>query len=216
MSRIFASFASLPRAAKWGLSAACIVAVYFLVLEPVLDRTNEFASRADVLERNLTRMSRVSSPDSEDGALLESTTRAFGKPHLPTDSAAKAGAIQRVVDDVLSQHKVTDNTMTEKSGSLTGDYTTTLAGGIPGRIERYIVEFSFEATQETVVAVLADLEQSPAVSAVSRVKIDRAGVYSRDNSGEDPTTPQLVRATISAESWVFLPAKAGETSGGTD
>ncbi|GEM_PF-855629 len=212
MSKLTDAIGSIPRAAKWGIAAACAFGLYFLVIERVIDRTNFYALRADKLDSNLQRVTDLESPDSVDGALLLVGRRTYGVPQLPTDSAARPEAIHRVVDEVLEEHGIDDRTKTEKSLTLTADRLSELTLG-EGRVERYIVEVSFEATQETVARVIADLEQSPVITVISRVKIDRVTAYA---GTREPTTansgPKLVRAAIAAETWVRV--RGGSGNGG--
>ncbi|MCC6321655.1 MAG: hypothetical protein IT438_09515 [Phycisphaerales bacterium] len=209
MSQLLASFSALPRSAKWIVASVVVLVAYFLIIEPVLDRTNRFAGEADALERSLTRAYEIGSDSSDDGKAVLSATQVFGRPRLPTDSSLRPESIQRVVDEILDTHNVEDANKRESSATLQDDTLSALKPS-EGRFERYIVEVSFDATQETVAHVLADLERSPSVSAISRVRIDRSGFASSTGRAPDSAEtsgPRLVRATIAAESWVFIPQK---------
>lgn len=223
MNRLVESFRSLPRSARWLITAAAGFVVYFLVIEPLLDRTNAYDAQADAVESNLRRAASLSDENSEDGRIVANGMRTFGLPHLPDAAAARPEAIQRVVDRILEDHAVTSRTKTERNATLTGDRARELAGD--ARIERYVIEVSFEASQEAVAAIVADLERAPGVSAVSRVKIDRTavrGTFVDDfglanspvgGSGADGNGGGRVRATISAEAWVLIRPKAGSSTG---
>jgi len=206
MKRIVEWFKSLPRAARWGIAAAAVFGLYFLGVEPILERTNRYASSADGIESNLRRATDLAGEDSEDGRVLVAGMKAYGRPHLPGAAASRPEAIQRAVDEVLEQRGVTSRTKTERTATLTGDKARAIAG--EGKIERYIVEVSFEADQTIVAQVIADLERSPVVSAVSRIKIDRTAIGSRFAEDEAKNGIGKVRATINAESWVLLRQRA--------
>lgn len=216
MNRLLTAFAALPRSARWVVLAGAFMGVYFLVIEPLLDRANNHDAAADAIENNLRRASQLSDEDSDDGRLLATGMKTYGRPQLPSDAAAKPESVQRIVDQILEDHGVDSRTKTERNSTMTGDRARALAAD--GKIERYIVEVSFEATQETVAAIIADLEQAPGISAVSRVKIDRTAIGGR--FGEDFGAPGAggesaagrVRATISAEAWVLLRARPGDSS----
>lgn len=211
MKRLVDSVMRLPRAARWAVLAAVVFGAYFLVVEPLLDLTNRHAAAADAIESNLRRAGELSSDDSDTGRIIATGIRAFGRPKLPTDPSARPEVIHRVVDDVLELHGVENRTKTERSSTLTGERARALAEG--GRIERYIVEVSFDAPQEAVAGIIADLERSPEISAVSRVKIDRTAVGGR--WGEESADEHgMVRATIAAETWVFIRARPGSAGGG--
>lgn len=210
MNRLIAAFRQLPRAAQWGVLAAAIFGGYFLVVEPILEQTNRYDAAADAIENNLRRTGALFGEESDDGRLLVTGVRTYGSPLRPTSPEARAEAIQRIVDEILEDHGVDTLTKTERTSTLTGDKARAVAGG--GRLERSIVEVSFEADQATVARIVADLEQSPVVTAVSRVKVDRTAVGSR--SSDSGGRPGRVRATINAESWVVVRTRAGSASSG--
>ena len=126
---------------------------------------------------------------------------------LPAGATAlKPEAFSRIINTILENNKVTPNNINEHPPvRLSGDAATAL--GVP--INRIIIEFSFEASPETVAAVLAELERTPEVAAVSRVKIDRSGV--RGGANDDD---RLVRATLSPEAWIVA-TSATNPSGDT-
>lgn len=212
MSRLVEMFRSLPRAGRWGVIAIAAFAGYFLIVEPVLELTNTHDAAADAIENSLRRTAELASDDSDDGRMFSSGINAYGHPQLPNDPKTRPEAIQRVVDEVLETHGIETRTKTERNSTLTGDKARALVGS--DKLERYIVEVSFEADQNTVAQIIADLEQSPVVSAVSRVKIDRTAIGSRYFDDADKAVPGRVRATISAESWVQVRATPGAASTG--
>lgn len=202
MNAAISWFANLPRSAKWAVAALVIFGGYFFVVEPVLDRTNRLGAQADAIENNLRRASELATDDSDDGRMIANGLRAFGTPSAPARSAGadRAGSVQRIVDGILADHGVENATRTERNAQLTGDRARALAPD--GKIQREMVEVSFEADQKVVAAVIADLERSSGISAVSRVKLDRTSVGNRfaEDSG---TSPGTVRASLTAEAWVF-------------
>lgn len=213
-------FRALPRAARWAILAGIAFGAYFLVIEPLLDRTNRFDARADAIEDNLRRAGRLADQDSDEGRLVINGMQAFGRPQPPNAASARPEAVQRVVDQVLESHGVANRTKTERSSTITGDRARALAAD--GRLERSIIEVSFEAPQEVVAAIIADLERSPGISSISRVKIDRTavrGLFGEDLGGSGPggaatgSSAGRVRATISAEAWVLIKPRAGESGG---
>jgi hypothetical protein len=211
VTKILVAFRELPRAAQWGVVAATIFGGYFLIVEPALEARNRHDAAADAIENSLRRTEQLFSDKSDDGLLLINGVRAFGVPQLPNARDTRPEAIQRIVDEILEDHGVDTRTKTERTSTLTGDRARAIAGD--GRIERYIVEVSFEADQATVARIVADLEQSPVVSAVSRVKVDRTAVGSR-YAESSSASPDRVRATINAESWMVVRTRPGSSSSG--
>lgn len=212
MRRLVDTFRSLPRAARWGVLATLAFGLYFLAVEPLLKITNDYDADADSIESRLSRTADLASDTSDDGRMFATGVKAFGRPQLPDDPKTRPEAIQQVVDEVLEAHGVETRTKTERHSTLTGDRARALVGA--DKLERYIVEISFEADQGTVAQVIADLEKSPVVSAVSRVKIDRSAVGTRYMDDAEKSGAGRVRATISAESWVRVRPTPGDTSTG--
>lgn len=213
MSALVTWISGLPRAARWAALAAVVFGGYFLVVEPVLEQTNRLSAQADVIERNLRRASELGSDDSDEGRVIANGLRAFGTPRAPVvaDGVDRGGSVQRIVDGILASHGVNNASRTERSAQLTGDRARELAPD--GKIQREMVEVSFEADQRVVAAVIADLERSSGISAVSRVKLDRTSVGNRfaEQSGASPGT---VRASLTAEAWVFVRSGGSAASTG--
>ena len=75
----------------------------------------------------------------------------------------------------------------------------TLAG--PGnRVDRFILDLTFEATPETAAAVIADLESAEEVAAVGRVQMRRV------EAGRGERSSGRIRVTLSPEAWILVPA----------
>lgn len=212
MTNAVARFSSLPRSAKWAIAALVIFGGYFLLVEPVMDRTNRLATRADAIEDSLRRANDLGTDASDEGRLIANGLRAYGTPKAPdTRGGDRGGAVQRIVDGILAQHGVDNATRTERTAMLTGDRARAVAG--EGRIEREMVEVSFEADQSVAAAVIADLERSSGISAVSRVKIDRTSLGYRASDPDD-VAPGVVRASLTAEAWVYVRSRGGMDSDG--
>ncbi len=195
MSEIIDKIKSLPRAARWGLIALVAFGVYFLVVERVLDRINAAGSKADDRIGALLSLSHDPSQTSD----IDLGIRKFGVVALPGEAAARSVAFNRRVVEVLAKHKI-------KNSSTSGRTMPMAAGPLKDaygeeRVERLVQEIQFDATPEDISAVIADLESSPEVAAVSRIQIRRG-------SKED-TAARLLKATIGVEAWVL-----GKRAGG--
>ena len=112
-----------------------------------------------------------------------------------------------VVNGILENHNITDSTINERPkvqmSGLTPDQASAL--GIAS-VDRLILEVTFEASPESVIAILAELERSPEIASVSRVKIDRSISRLADDE-------HLVRATLTPEAWIAASSSGGPTSG---
>lgn len=198
-AQVVAWYAALPRAGRWALWGAAVLAGYFLVIEPMVSRAVELHETAARQAALLVALER----DAASGrmAALVSGARRHGPVDLPGDAERMRVAFNRRVDEVLSQHGVRRHENIWRTAVLTqGPLPRALTGDgltpdpAPRRVERVIREVQFMATPEQVAAVVADLERSREVSAVSRVQMRRAD---REGASRD------VRATIAAEVWTI-------------
>lgn len=205
MSQLLRSWSRLPRVAQWSVLAIVLIAAYFLAIEPVLNLTGLYTSKADRIAAALRREKELAAPDSEDGRLLAQAARVFGKPLLPGDPAAKPETLYRVVNRILREHLVDDAVVNERAGpvQLRPEQLTALTDGYH-TIEKFSLEVAFEADPQTAVAVLADMESSPEVTAIGRVRIEKANT----RAGSHDTDP-LVRVMLAPEIWVLSVASAG-------
>ena len=203
MSKLSDSFNRMPRAMRWLSFFGAFLVLYFGVLEPSLVAANAARDRADRLEIALRRERALLATNSQAGRELERAVKTYGLPYHPTDPALRAEALQRGVNAVLMKHRVEDASYNERSGTISADAATAVVGAT-SKLDRFVLDVTFEATPEDAIAILADLEQTPEVTAVSRIKMDKAlAGRSRDSGG-------TVRVTITIESWIA--ARVASTS----
>jgi hypothetical protein len=209
MNRLIAQFRALPRAARWALAATLAILAYFVVVEPTLDATNRLTARNDQLAAGLKQEAALKAADSPQGRAIADGQRSFGQPLLPTDKAATPDAIHRVVDAVLTRHGVTKRTKNERQIPIQGDNLTALLGPDAQRltVDRLVLDVTFEATPETVAAIVAELEQAKEITAVARVEMRKA--EAGRGAAAEPAPGRFVKATISPESWIVSGAAAG-------
>jgi hypothetical protein len=111
----------------------------------------------------------------------------------PGDPRERADAFNRRINEVLKSRGVTDHTGTTRTISLATGPVNTALDASGQRVDRFIRELQFEADPETLASVLADLDRSPEVAAISKVQARKA----EEGGG------RLLRATVSVEAWVL-------------
>ncbi len=193
MAGMIETYRSLPRAAKWLLSAALVVGVYFGVVEPVIDATARVDSSADLIESRLEQEADLMSQDQNRATLV----RALGTPALPDEDVGRRAAFQTAVDGVFAEHGVPSKEQTEQTAPVRlGDEHRGLIDA-DQQLERIELLLRFEATPETISAIVADLEASDSVTAVTQLKMDRRARRSRDDNS------RLVGAQLGVETWLI-------------
>ncbi|MBL8760969.1 MAG: hypothetical protein JNL50_06660 [Phycisphaerae bacterium] len=189
-----ARFNSMPRAARWLVAFGALLAAYFFAIEPALDSTLRLGGSADALEARLRGASSSDQGFIAATAQVESGVQRFGNINLPAESTAGSEAFNRRVAEVLKSRGVRDSTATDRevpvaSGPLIQAYASDSM-----RLDRLVKDVQFEASPDTLAKVIADLEQSPEIVAVSRVQITKL----QSGRGVPAGT---VRANITAEAW---------------
>lgn len=200
MNALLARFRALPVAGRWIVALIVILVLYIGVMDPVLTKAESLRSRAATLETALSRERELASSDEGDGAKVQTAQSTFGRPRLPGDSRTTPEALYRLVNTILESHGVFDRNVNEKTVRMTSDQVVAL--GVGG-IDRLILEVSFEADPAVVFEILSDLERSPDVAAVSRIKIDKSSLRSDRDS-------DLVRATLAPEAWLVARGGAAQ------
>ena len=189
MSTLTDKFRTLPRAGRWGIGALVLLAGYFVVVEPLIDKINSINTRADDRVGALVALTHDPSGSAADIAL---GVRKFGEVLLPGDEQTRSVAFNRRVSTILDKHKIKDNSITRKmplgQGPLKEVY------GESTRIDRLVREVQFEATPEDIAAVISELESAPEVAAVSRIQIRRGD--------QVDTAGRILKVTLSAEAWI--------------
>ncbi|MBX3385067.1 MAG: hypothetical protein KF768_00690 [Phycisphaeraceae bacterium] len=201
MKSITVMFADMPRAVKWLVSFSLVMGGYFVLLEPVLDYTQAARSRAQALESRIARLASLGNEDTEEGRVAAQVLQSFGRAELPRTSGEAVYLLTRRINQVLDEAGVEDRTQIEKR-------STFRPRGSDLRYERVIIEVSFDARPETHTRVLAALESSPEVTAVSRVRLDRS------TRAGAAANQRLIRGTIAAEAWAQVDPASSLTAGG--
>lgn len=198
MTRIRAFYAALPRAGKWLVWLVAFVAGFIIINDGVLTWHDRWTQRADVLETRLRRLRELGDVSSEQGRVIATRMTNFGRPALPSSSTQVAESLTRRINYVFDDAGIDDRTQTEKSASFK-------AKGSDARVDRVIIEVTFEADPRTVASILAALESAPEVTTISRARIDKqnAGYSGGRNGGSASSGSRggLVRATLAVEGW---------------
>ena len=201
MNTLLARYAALPRAARWLILGGAFFVVYFAVIEPVLKRTYDLNTSADALAASLARERRLAAAWSDSNTPAAAAKAAFGSPALPGPIEPRSRALYTRVSKIFEAHNIVPD-IAERRVPLRADQVQALAGG-GSRIDRFILDLTFEASPETAAEILAELERSEEVAAVGRVQIRRLDASRAGASGEGG--PRRVRAVLSPEAWVIIP-----------
>ena len=212
MNTLYAKFVAMPRSMQWALVFVIGLAVYFLVVENVLDSTNRLNQKADALTTGLKQEVELLSPDSNKGRVLAEGRRLFGEPMLPGDTGNRPEAVHAAIDRILDKHGVTKRTKNERRVPFRGDELTKLLGaaGSQKSAERMVIDIIFEAPQSEVTAIVTELEQAKEIALISRVELRKPDAGRDAKSGAPVSSGQSLKVTITPEAWIV----SASTSGG--
>jgi hypothetical protein len=197
-------YGALPRSMRWLSWLVALLVGYFAVVEPLLDWRNTLEARADALAASLAREQELNSSSSSAGSTIAVSRAMFGVPLLPGPDAARKQAFSARVNAIFRDHHVTPR-ITERQTPVRDSQAASLVDP-EYRVERLVLDLSFEAPPETVTAILAELEKSEEVSAVGRLSVRKATEGQRPGAREAPS--RVVRAQISVETWLSVKSTA--------
>jgi hypothetical protein len=194
-SGLIGKYRQLPRAGKWGVLAAGGLVFYFLVVEVALDRWSKWSALADQREAVLRDWTGNSAAREADESTVMNGARVFGASAFPGPEAERSRALRSAIAATLQKYGVREYDERGREALLKSDALGSVIG--PGtRIKRLVRDVSFEATPDAVTQIVADLEKSPDVSAVSRVYVRKT-----TGSGNRGSSSKNVNVTIAVEAW---------------
>lgn len=182
---------SLPRAGRWAVLGGVGIALYFAVVEPVVDMTVQASSRADAMAARIRAVQGMGERADDDRQVIALGARLHGDVAMPGPRAERATALNRAVDGALRDAGVTGaRTQTTEQNLQDGAATRHFGGR--GSLVKLVSTVSFDASPEAFSQVLGALENSPDVAAVPRVIVRRLEDGSRG-----------VSATLTVEAWAL-------------
>lgn len=195
MAGLLSWYRNLARPMRWLVWLAIVVAVYFLAVEPAINAYTEFVNRGDAKLADLQRYEGARDVIRRSGEVALLGVRQFGGVESPGDPLSRPLAFDKVVSDILKKHGITGETITTRTSPLTGSGALVKKATAAGeRIDRLTKVLEFSADPDLVVAVLADLEQSPLVTTISNVQVRQL-----ESRGQPLKS---VSASITIETWL--------------
>jgi hypothetical protein len=199
LNALLERYRGLPRASRWLVLFLLALGAFFFAVLPALDQTNIWNNRASTKLARLSRSSREAAELSAAEGNIKNGVLRFGNVELPGPPKERSDALNRRIGQVLRSHGVTNHTSSVKEMPL-GSAAFDEQFGTDVRVERLVTELQFEASPETIAAVLADFERSPEIAAVSRVQLRKGAT----NGTEKKPASRTMRATLAAEAWQLV------------
>ncbi len=196
--RLRRAYVSLPRWSQWSaIFLLFVVLPYFTVVEWALDNAGTTSAQANLLQESLTRQASRAERAEGAGQSLALGQARFGGVKFPGESKQVESLLSRI-DEVLKARGAGSPSKRERPPAQLG--RDVMAGVVPEgmQVQRVQVQVDFEASQQAAAAIIADLERTPEVHAISRASLKRL-----DRDGK-----RLVQAQLVIDTWIVA-AKSG-------
>lgn len=197
-----AKYAALPRSGRWLVWLGAFLAVYFLAIEPVLTRRAALAAEATRIEAALAAKAQARTRVAESERVVTQGAGFFGRPALPGASVDNSAMFEARINQVFAANKVSPRINYRDPVLFTGDTPKVLGGG--QKLERLVVELSFETDVITLVNILKDLEHAKEIAAVSKVGLRKQAAPSKKPGDAGP-----LLVNLTAEAWALASATTG-------
>jgi hypothetical protein len=163
-------YRQLPRAGQWAIAATVAVALILIWTDHVMVWATAWNEQADELLNDARdaaggerRVSRV------DG--LRNTIQGLGPVQRPGQEAQAEMALNDAVNEVLKRHTVSRDSFNYRGPTKLPRGTLSRVIRSGDHVEQITGDLRFDSTPEAAIAIIAELESSPALEAVSDVRI---------------------------------------------
>jgi len=194
-------FQRLPRAGQWAIAAAVGIALFMVWNDYVLSWAAAWNQRADELLAD-AREAAGGERRARRADGLRNVIQGLGPVERAGSEAQAELALNDAVNGVLKGHRVSEDSFNYRGSEKLqrGTLSQILRPG--QRVERITGDLRFDASPEEAIAIIAELETSPTIEAVSDVRM--AVLAGR----------QRVRVDLTVESWIVSSESRTRRGGG--
>lgn len=167
-------FTSLPRAAQWAVIAVISLITYMAYTDYVWAIADDWNTKADVIEARIQdahdKIDRI-----ERMKMMSSLIRGLGPVEEPQrDINAASTALKQTINAILKGHSVTDDDFRASPPTRLPPQTlANLTNGTSNRVESLSAVLNFDASVQTTLAIISELESSPDIESVSDVHLTK-------------------------------------------
>jgi type II secretory pathway component PulM len=183
-------WAALPLRWKRLLLAVAAVLLFVLYRDWVWPVAEKWNAESDRIEAVLDRAegNRSQLPSS-----LAATVESLGPIRIPSTEGEGSIALAETVNAAIRSHPVTNFSFDARAGArLPPAALREIASGAGERVERVVGEIGFTATAEQAAEIIGELEASPDLESISRLRISRS-----------QTMDRRVDVKMTVEAWVL-------------
>lgn len=169
---LWQKFTNLPRAAQWALIAAVSILGYLAYTDYVWAIVVDWNKQADAIEM---RIQDVNSKGRINIARMSPLIRGIGPVEEPQKNINDAGAaLRQTINAILKRNSVSnDDFRASRAVRLPTQTLANLINGTNKRVESLSVILKFEASVNTTMAIISELESSPDIESISDVRLTK-------------------------------------------
>lgn len=184
-----------PRSARWLVWAGVGLIAYFALVEPGLGLVVRLHQQAASARAALEQMHEAQAErERRQAAVRRAEVRLGAAVAEPAPASQGAAALDARIAEVLRRHGVDSYTSQARLAPLRAGELSRVSGS--ASVARLVRDLRFEASPESAIHVLAELEQSPDVTSIASVELRRADVG------------RALRVALSLETWVLQPERS--------
>ncbi len=167
---------ALERASRWGVLAALALGGFYLldgVLWKIADDMNQRSDRLEaVLQRAADRAEGL--PDEVVQSAL-----ALGPVAVPKTESAGKEKLAAAIAEAFKKRSINPGQHVRSAQSLPPNILPTIAGPLGGSMGKSVAEVRFEGSPDAVLGVLAELDSSDSIDAISDLKLNYSPLTKR-------------------------------------
>lgn len=167
-------FANLPRVAQWTVIAVISLVTYLAYTDYVWAIADDWNTKADVIEARI-KDAHDKVDQGKRMKMMSSLIRGLGPVEEPQrDINAASTALKQTINAILKSHSVTDDDFkASRPSKLPQQTLAKLTNGTSNRVESLSAVLSFDASVQTTLAIISELESSPDIESVSDVHLTK-------------------------------------------
>ncbi len=169
---IWNRFRQLPRALQWASLAAIGIGLFLLYDQHVRPITTTWHDHADEMLKEVGEAARSENRSRQLRAMREPIL-GLGAVETPGNEAQGSNSLNDAVNEVLKRHSVTRDSFNLRGATRLPRNTLSQIIQPNQLVQRITGDFRFDAAPDEAVAIIAELESSPMIEAISSLRITR-------------------------------------------
>ncbi len=169
---IWNRFRQLPRAVQWASLAAIGIGLFLLYDKHVRPITTTWHDHANEMLEEVGEAAKSENRSRQLRAMRD-PIQGLGAVETPGKEAQGSNALNDAVNDVLKRHNVTRDSFNLRGATRLPRNTLSQIIQPNQLVQRITGDFRFDAAPDEAVAIIAELESSPMIEAISSLRITR-------------------------------------------